>query len=172
MTLFRAALLLALPLQAAVAQVTPAGSPRGAEASRDHDLERRVEARRAELARFVRMGVWKRVEGASRGIEERIRSGHPGDLVDYTRKQVAVRIGKLKPMQTDLLAFCILAQTARTLSQPVAMDSALVVTSEVDTLQAAAVRDALHRESALMSAARLMLEWTEREKPEILLTVK
>ena len=60
----------------------------------------------------------------------------------------------------------------RLTSQPAAMDSALVVTSEVDTLQAAAVRDALHRESALMSATRLMLEWTEREKPEILLTVK
>jgi len=165
--------LILLPLHAALAQVTPAGASRpDASAERDLDLERRVEARREELHRFVRPQVWQRVEGASMNMQERIRSGQPGDLLEYARKQVTARLGKLKAAQTDLLAFCILAETARTLASPAGTDSALAVNSQVDVLQAASMREALHRESALMSAARLLLQWTEREGPEILLTVR
>lgn len=165
--------LVLLPLHAALAQVTPAGGARpDASAERDLDLERRVEARREELHRFVKPQVWQRVEGASMNMQERIRSGQPGDLLEYARKQVTVRLGKLKPAQTDLLALCILAETARTLSRPAATDSALAVNSQVDVIQTAWMREAMHRESSLMSAARMLLQWTEREGAEILLTVK
>jgi hypothetical protein len=161
-----ALLLLALPLHAAIGQVAQAGS------QRDADLERRIETRREELHRFITPAVWLRVEGASRSMQERIRAGMAGDLVEYARKQVTARMGNLKPAQTDLLAFCILAHTARTLAHPRGQDSALVVDSKVDVLQSAELREALNKDSALMSAARQMLQWTEREGPEILLTVK
>ena len=167
MTARLALVLLALPLHAALSQVTQAGT-----GQRDADLERRVEARREELHRFVAPAVWQRVEGASRSMEERIRSGGAGDLVEYARKQVGARLGRLKAAQTDLLAFCILAQTVRTLAHPTAADSALAVNSQVDVLQSAALREALYKDSALMGAARQLLQWTEREGPEILLTVK
>jgi hypothetical protein len=166
MTARHTLLLLALPLHAAIGQVTQAGAPR------DADLERRIEARREELHRFVKPAVWQRVEGASRSMQERIRSGAAGDLVEYARKQVTARLGKLKPAQTDLLAFCILAETARTLSHPTPTDSALAVNSQVDVLQSAALKEALYRDSALMSAASQLLQWTGREGPEILLTVR
>jgi hypothetical protein len=166
MTARHALLLLALPLHAAIGQVTQAGT------SRDKDLERRVETRREELQRFIVPAVWQRVEGASRSMQERIRAGGEGDLVEYARKQVTTRLGRLKPAQTDLLAFCILAETARTLSRPTGQDSALAVNSQVDVLQSAALQEALNKDGALMSAARQMLQWTEREGPEILLTVK
>ena len=173
MKVHRALILLALPFHAVIAQVTPAGSARAdAHAQRDVELESRIEARREELARFVRPQVWARVEGASRSMQERIRAGGEGDLVEYARKQVQARLGKLKSAQTDLLAFCILAETVRTLSQPTPTDSALVVSSVNEVLQSAALKEALYRESALMSAARDLLQWTEREGPEILLTVK
>lgn len=166
MTARHALLLLALPFHAALAQVSQAGS------ARDADLERRVEARREELQRFIAPAVYARVEGASRSVEERIRAGAEGDLVEYTRKQVTARLGKLKPAQTDLLAFCILAHTVRRLAHPKGLDSALVVDSKNEALQSAALVEALGRDSGLMSAARQLLQWTEREGAEILLTVK
>ena len=157
----RALILLALPLQAALAQVTPAGGARSdVSAQRDAALETRIEARREELARYVRPEVWARVEGASRSMQERIRSGGAGDLVQYARKQVVARLGKLAAAETDLLAFCILAHTVRTLSRPTTTDSALVVNSVNDVLQSSALKEALYRDSALMSAAQQLLQWT------------
>src|SRR5688572_16824434 len=60
MNAHRALVLFVLPLQAVFAQVTPAGAAR--DAGRNRDLESRVEARRQELAMYVRSETQKRIE--------------------------------------------------------------------------------------------------------------
>ena len=167
----RLLLLAALPFQALFAQATQSGAPAPG-ADRDQALEARAAARREEIIRFVQPKVKARVEGASRSMLERIRSGQPGDLVQYARSQVTVRMGKLKQNQADLLAFAILAEAAHTLAGGGKTDEALKVESDVDILQSATMREALHRDSALMTALRQLLSWTEREGAEILLEVK
>ena len=172
MQVHRALILLALPLQAALTQVTPAGSSRPDAAQRDAALESRIEARRQELASYARPEVWARVHGASRSMQERLRSGGAGDLVQYARKQVEARLGRVGAAQTDLLAFCILAETVRTLSHPTGTDSALVVNSVNDVLQSAALKEALYRDSALMSAVQQLLQWTDGHDAGLLLRVR
>jgi hypothetical protein len=154
--------LLTLSTQAATAQVTPAGAAR--EAGRDRDLEARVEARRDELRMYLRAETQKRIEGAAMSMAERIRSGHEGDLIDLGRKQATARFGKLKPEAADLIAFLILAQTMRDIAGAPQADSALKVDSPLDVGQSAALRQALNRDSALMSALSNILQWTASTK--------
>lgn len=162
--------LLVLPTQATFAQVTPAGAAR--EAGRDRDLESRVQARREELAMYLRSETRKRIEGAALSMAERIRSGHEGDLIDLARKQATARLGKLKPEATDLVAFLILAQTMRDIAGAPPADSALAVDSPLDAGQSAALERALNRDSALMSALSNILQWTANTKGWVIADVK
>lgn len=166
----RALVLFVLPLQALFAQVTPAGAAR--DAGRDRELESRVEARRQELAMYVRSETQKRIEGAAMSMAERIRSGHEGDLIDLGRKQATARFGKLKPEAADLVAFLILAQTMRDIAGPQQPDSVLAVDSPLEAGQSAALRQALNRHSALMGALSNILQWTANTKGWVIADVK
>lgn len=172
MRLHRTLALAFLPLQALLAQ-TPAGSARGdATPARDLELEARVDARRDEISRFVRPEARRKISAAVRGMMERIRSGHAGDLAETARGQVRMQFGKLKPQQTDLLAFSILAETARALANPGQMDEALTVESQIDVLQGSQMKEVLQKDSALMSALKAMLTWVENVEASTIANVK
>lgn len=166
----RILLLAAFPFASALAQ-SQAGSARP-DIVRDRDLEAKVEARREEITVHVRPETHRRILGAVRSMTERIRSGHAGDLAQLARNQVTVRFGKLKPQQTDLLAFCILAETVHALANPGKADEALAVDVSVDVLQSASLAEALGKESALMSAAAVMLQWIERVPAKAIANVR
>ena len=171
----RAMLLAALlPLQAILAQTpTPAGAPHEAAAIiRDTDLERRAEVRRAELATWTTPEANRKVGMAVLGLLDRIRSGNDGDFVDVTRRQVNLRFRKLKPAQADLLAFLVLAETARAIANRGQIDPALQVESEVDQVHTAELTIALRKDSALMGSIKVLLEWSAGTKAQTLAGIK
>ena len=169
MRLHHALLLAVLPAQALVAQATQSGAAQDVTSAQ---VVARMEARRSELLPQIRVEVRKRMEGAARSMAERIRSGHDGDLIELARRQVTARLGKLKPAQTDLLAFCVLAEAARQIASPTEVDEALKVESPLDVEQTARLRQALERDSGLMSALSNIMLWTADAQPTILVDVK
>lgn len=173
MKAFCALALAMLPFQAAMSQVTPAGKAERPQVNRDRALEARVNDRQEEVASYLRPEAKRKLETAARGVMERIRSGHlDTDFAQLARQEAQAKFGRLTPPQSDLLAFYILAETARRLARPEQMDEAVQVQTVVDAQQTVRLQEALDRESPLMTALGNVLKATADAQAMVLQKLK
>lgn len=165
-------LLALLPFHASLAQVQPAGDRANVPAQRNAELEQRVLARRSEIAEWFRPDFRRRLDISADGIVARIRHGLlDEDFASVARREAQQKTRtKLTPVQADVLAFYVLAQTTRRLQAE--------ATAETDSLPALArmesdrLRKALDGSSTLMSALGNMLKKVADAQASVVANVK